>query len=337
MEGVSVRKNVTRLTAAIMAVMLILPLYVLTAAAYYNRGQIVVSCGTGSVTLEAAQKTYVSVSVSPGEDNHPPGCGMPECPDSCDLGCMDENGNCVCAGTEYQTYYTDVSVTSSNSAVAVGSYWDGTLVITGISPGEATITLTGTLAEWTSGAASVNVSVSAAPPVDPTPDPEPPQPPEQTPEPLPGKVKEPEKDKEKSEAKDEENKENSNKGNLKQTQNPSQSGEIKSSETEQLSETTSNPITSEKNTADANRIQKSGEILDAIDTGAENDETVTAAVPDLAPEKEWTVYSLGDEEQGKEEKQKEKPDPLKAMAAGSGVFLFLCGVLGEYVVYRRRI
>lgn len=343
------RKKVIKVITAVMAVMLILLFHVVPAAAYYNRGQITVSCGTGSVSLEAAQETYVSVSVSPSEDSHPPGCGMPECPDSCDVGCMDENGNCICAGSDYQTYYTDVSVTSSNSAVAVGSYWGGTLVITGISPGEATLTLTGTLVEWTSGAASVNVSVSAPAQPEPDPDPQPQQPSDPSPGPQPGENKEPDENKEpgdnKNENKDKENKNEGNKDKGDTNQNgDTQDGAVGSFTSGPSGEPASgeNGTNSREGTAGDTssgsvRDEKAKELLDAMGSGAESEGIITTAVPYLAPGKEWAVYSLGGDDTGEDTGGREKQDPLKAMAAGTGALLFLGGILGEFIGYRRRI
>ena len=135
-----------------------------TVQAYFNRGTVGVSVGKGSVSVEAGSNTSVSVSLTPASDSQLPGCGMAECPQICgEKECLDANGQCTCNGKTYQTYYTSVSVSSSNTSVATASYSSGTLTVHGVSEGTAVITLTAALRQFSSGTTSVTVNVSKKP------------------------------------------------------------------------------------------------------------------------------------------------------------------------------
>ncbi|MDR2108570.1 MAG: hypothetical protein LBP28_03805, partial [Coriobacteriales bacterium] len=131
------------------------------AHAYFNRGTVGISVGAASVSLTPGQSTSVSVTLNPASDEQTQGCGMAECPQSCgDKGCLDANGQCVCAGQGYSTYYPDVAVSSSNGGVATASYSGGALSITAVGEGSCTLTLTASLRQFSSGSTSISVTVS---------------------------------------------------------------------------------------------------------------------------------------------------------------------------------
>lgn len=131
--------------------------------AYFERGNVGGSVGKQSVVLEQGKSEAVSVSFSPAQSSQLPGCGMAECPQICgEKDCLDENGECKCAGTTYQTYYAFASVSSSNTSVATASYNSGRVVtINAISPGTATITVTASLRQFTSTSTTIQVTVKA--------------------------------------------------------------------------------------------------------------------------------------------------------------------------------
>ena len=132
------------------------------AFAYFNRGAVGVALGTQTVELAAGTTTSITVSISPASDEQTEGCGMPKCPQGCSASCVDENGQCRCAGKEYSTYYPSAYAVSSNSAVAVATYESGTLTVYGKQAGEATITVRASLRQYTDGEATVSVKVSGA-------------------------------------------------------------------------------------------------------------------------------------------------------------------------------
>ncbi len=128
--------------------------------AYFDRGDVKVKIGKSSVSMEAGDSETVTVSISPSSDRQLPGCGMPECPQSCGEGCLNPDGECTCAGTTYQTYYVRGEVSSSNTGVATASYNNGVLSIKGVSPGTATITVTASLRQYSSTSDSIEVNVT---------------------------------------------------------------------------------------------------------------------------------------------------------------------------------
>jgi hypothetical protein len=134
------------------------------AFAYFNRGPVGISVGSSSTSVQAGASTSLSVTLSPASDQQTAGCGMAECPQTCgDKGCLDANGQCICAGTGYTTYTPSVRVSSSNGAVATASYAGGAVAINGVSEGTATITLVASLRQFTDGQASISVTVTARP------------------------------------------------------------------------------------------------------------------------------------------------------------------------------
>lgn len=131
--------------------------------AYFNRGSVNVSVGKSSVSVAQGGSTSVSVSLSPSSSSQLPGCGMAECPQICgEKDCLDANGECTCNGTTYKTYYASASVSSSNTGVATASYSGGAVYIKGISPGSATITVKGSLRQFTSTSKTISVNVTAS-------------------------------------------------------------------------------------------------------------------------------------------------------------------------------
>ena len=289
----------------------------ITAEAFFNRGQVIVRCSRQSVSLESGRSPMtIGVSVSPESDSQTPGCGMADCPDSCHQGCLDAKGNCTCAGTEYKTYKTAVSVSSSNPSVALGSYSGGTLIIEPLGPGTATLTVTGTLREWSSGSASVQVTVTgeSPKPVEPekpepeVPEPEPESPEPDTPKPDPSVPDRPKPDK--NPGKEDPFKENSSgAGTKEETKKKDQTEKIK----EELKEELQTQITEET--------------------------PVVTKVPELSPQKSWKVYSLsGVGEDKDEEGQEESPeDSLKPIAGGIGAALLSLGFIWKFVLFKKQI
>lgn len=92
-----------------------------------------------------------------------PGCGMAECPQICgEKDCLNAKGECTCGGTTYDTYYADVSASSSDSSVAAATYSGGTLKIKAVGRGTVKITVTGSLRQHSDGKASLSVTVSSS-------------------------------------------------------------------------------------------------------------------------------------------------------------------------------
>lgn len=138
------------------------------SSAYFDRGTVKMSLGKTSVSLKQKESESVTVSLSPKSDKQLPGCGMPECPQSCgEKDCLTEDGECKCNGTTYQIYKAYAEVSSSNTSVATASYNNGVVTVKGISPGTATITVVGCLRQYTNSSAKtiqVTVSKSASKP-----------------------------------------------------------------------------------------------------------------------------------------------------------------------------
>lgn len=131
--------------------------------AYFQRGNVNVYAGRNNVSLAQGSSASVSISFSPSSSRQLPGCGMAECPQICgEKNCLDANGECMCAGTTYQTYYPSASVYSSNTSVATASYSGGAVYIRGVSPGTATVTVSASLRQHTSTSTSIYVTVTRA-------------------------------------------------------------------------------------------------------------------------------------------------------------------------------
>ena len=148
--------------AVLLAAVTALAFPVMPAAAYFDRGPVTPALGQSSVQVTVGSSVSVSCALSPASDRQLPGCGMAECPQICgEKDCLDENGQCTCGGTTYQTYYAEAAVASSNTSVASASYSSGSIVIHGVSAGSATVTVTASLRQHTSQSRSINVTVTA--------------------------------------------------------------------------------------------------------------------------------------------------------------------------------
>lgn len=131
--------------------------------AYFNRGAVSMQLGQTSVSVQEGKSVSVSVTVNPISEQQLPGCGMPECPQSCgNTGCLNEYGECTCGGTTYQIYYSDVKAVSGNSSVASASYANGTLTIRGVSAGTTNITVTGSMRQYTDTSQTISVTVTSS-------------------------------------------------------------------------------------------------------------------------------------------------------------------------------
>ena len=131
--------------------------------AYFNRGAVQISLSQTSLSLDKGASASVSVTIDPIKEDQLPGCGMAECPQTCgSSGCLNENGECTCAGTNYKTYHSSVSVSSSNASVATASYSNGTLTVKGAGAGTAVITATGSMRQYTDASVTLNVTVKGS-------------------------------------------------------------------------------------------------------------------------------------------------------------------------------
>lgn len=153
------RKGIKKLGLCLAAVLVCAQISFVSLA-YFDRGDVKVRIGKSSVSLEAGESESVTVSISPSSDRQLPGCGMPECPQSCGEGCLNADGECTCGGTTYQTYYARGEVSSSNTGVATASYNNGVLSIRGVSQGTAIITVTASLRQYNSTSDSIEVTVT---------------------------------------------------------------------------------------------------------------------------------------------------------------------------------
>lgn len=146
--------------AVVMACALAASMAPAQAFAYFNRGSVQVALGVQQVEVQAGATSSVTLSITPASDDQTEGCGMPKCPQGCSESCVDENGQCRCAGKDYETYYPSAVATSSNASVAVATC-DGTSVtVYGKQEGEATITVRASLRQFTDAEATLVVKVS---------------------------------------------------------------------------------------------------------------------------------------------------------------------------------
>ena len=158
-----------RAPAVVMAVLLALGVFFAPAGgifAYFDRGPVDLVVAQTSVSVNAGSTATVTVNAYPVNDPQTPGCGMEECPQICaDLGCFDDIGQCICAGSEYTYYSPNVAASSSDSSVAQVNYSDGALTVTGVSPGTATVLITASMRQFRDSQADIAVTVAeAAPP-----------------------------------------------------------------------------------------------------------------------------------------------------------------------------
>ncbi len=128
--------------------------------AYYDWGPVSVTLGETTVSMKKNETVTISAQVSPASDDQLPGCGMAQCPQQCGPDCVNEHGDCQCAGTTYQTYYASVKISSSDTTIANASYKAGVVRITGIAPGEAVIRVTGSLRQYSDTTKEIKVTVT---------------------------------------------------------------------------------------------------------------------------------------------------------------------------------
>lgn len=132
------------------------------ASAYFDRGPTEVDLGQEQLTLAVGERVTVTVRVDPESAAQLPGCGMAECPQTCgDKNCLDENGECMCAGLEYKTYYADIRTATSDASIATVNYANGVIGVTGVSPGTAEITVSGMLRQYRESSQVMRVTVTA--------------------------------------------------------------------------------------------------------------------------------------------------------------------------------
>ncbi len=147
----------------IIALVLVLALSVAlvpqVAWGYYNRGSVSIALGATEVSVAAGSTVSVTALVTPASDEQTIGCGMAMCPQNCASTCADENGQCRCAGSDYDTYYPSVAVSSSNASVAVATYQGNAVTVYGKAEGEATITVRASLRQFTDAEATFAVRV----------------------------------------------------------------------------------------------------------------------------------------------------------------------------------
>ncbi len=160
-----------RVIGAAAAVVLLLGICATAAFSSFDRGNVQVSLNEASVALEAGQTANVTVTATPAQDSQLPGCGDAQCPQTCPPNCVQKDvygnyvygDNCSCNSTKFQIYDTTITASSSNPAVASATVNGTQVAIQGVAAGTATITVTGSLREWTSGEEQIAVTVSSAP------------------------------------------------------------------------------------------------------------------------------------------------------------------------------
>ena len=157
------KKIAAVVAAAVLSMSFAAPTY-----AYFDRGEVSVTLGASDISLTAGESTSVTVSFSPASDMEMPGCGMAECPQACgEKDCLrydvhPELGDCHCNGDEYVSYPAHGDVSSSNTSVATASINGGVVNISAVSVGTCQITVTGSLRQYTSTSATINVTVDVA-------------------------------------------------------------------------------------------------------------------------------------------------------------------------------
>ena len=164
------KSGVTRMVV-VLSVCLLLLSQTSAAFAYFSLPGVSITPSQNAVSLQSGQSQTIGVSISPMQESQLPGCGMAECPQICGPECLNSSGWCVCAGTTYETYYTQVSVVSSDNSVVQAYFGSGALSITGVSAGSATITIYASLAKHVDSVAYVSVTVTEPPPTPPVVDP----------------------------------------------------------------------------------------------------------------------------------------------------------------------
>lgn len=149
----------------IMVLIMTFAVTTVSSLAYIERGSVKIS-GDSSYSLDV--NGTANLNVTPYQENHYPGCGMPECPTVCgEKDCIvivDGQKECVCAGTVMTTYEASVKVSSSDENVAKVSYKDGDVTIKALGAGTATITIDASFREYSDASKTVKVTVADSTP-----------------------------------------------------------------------------------------------------------------------------------------------------------------------------
>jgi hypothetical protein len=146
------------LALAITAVFGTTPAY---ANDFYIRDIVMFSPEVKIVSMRVGDTQSIAYNVTPVSVDETEGCGMPECPTICgEKDCLDDEGNCLCAGSDKTTYVTTVTAKSTDTSVATATINNGNVVVAAVGPGTATINLTGTLREYEDGGAKITVTVA---------------------------------------------------------------------------------------------------------------------------------------------------------------------------------
>lgn len=133
------------------------------AWAYIDQGPVGVEIAQGEIALETGQDAAIACTITPEYSDQLSGCGMATCPQNCTEGCLDENGQCVCGGRDYQRWYTQVTTMSTDPSVARAGYSGGVLSVSAYEPGQATITISTSLRQFQGTSVTLHVTVSLPP------------------------------------------------------------------------------------------------------------------------------------------------------------------------------
>lgn len=156
------KRRTLRFALLITMSVMLLGMFPTDAPAYFDRGPVTVDVGQSAVTVKEGENMTVTVKVTPDSDSQLPGCGMAECPQTCgDKNCLNDEGECMCNGLEYKTYYADVKTATSDAGIAAVSHKSGVISIKGVAPGEAAITVTGMLRQYREDSRTIQVTVTA--------------------------------------------------------------------------------------------------------------------------------------------------------------------------------
>lgn len=133
------------------------------AQAYISKGTVEIEADTEEITIAPGETKKIPVHLTPQEDEQFPGCGMADCPETCG-DCLTKNMECPCDGTEYETYYAQVKVRSSDEGVAAAQYEEGYVEFQGISQGEAQVKASAALRNFTGSSVTFQVHVKEGDP-----------------------------------------------------------------------------------------------------------------------------------------------------------------------------
>lgn len=168
MKNLFVKRTLSIVTAAA----LVLSAGTVPSFAYIERGDVIIT-GDSSYSMDIGETA--AISISPYAEEHYPGCGMPECPESCEDKIIDRDGEesscivyvngqpeCVCAGRTMVMYNADVQVSSSDSSVAEAAYdGNGTVTISAKASGNAEISIEAAFREYNTANKTVSVNVKS--------------------------------------------------------------------------------------------------------------------------------------------------------------------------------